>query len=215
MGGKVWTGFIWLRIGTVGWSLWTLKWTFGFHKTQGTSWLAERLLASQVELCSMESTAIEGGLKYAGWFIFLCCLYYCTYSLTYLPQRLGLISPPDLNILLYFGILLDCFFVKWKPNLCKQIHISHVRCGSYEFFLSNAFIPDAVDVLLFIQQYGVEKIYRWDSDRNLTDQVLQHAEVVRFSSLLQFAVNSPETRLKLACNSPATLSESLGLEAQK
>jgi hypothetical protein len=30
--GVVWTGSMWLRIGSSGGLLWTWKWTFGFHK---------------------------------------------------------------------------------------------------------------------------------------------------------------------------------------
>jgi hypothetical protein len=44
----------WLRIGTGGGLLWMRWWTFGFHKMQGISWLAGRLLASREGLCSME-----------------------------------------------------------------------------------------------------------------------------------------------------------------
>jgi len=51
---RVWIGCIWLRIGTSGGLLWIWWWTFEFHKRQGTSRLAEWLLASQ-GLCSMES----------------------------------------------------------------------------------------------------------------------------------------------------------------
>jgi hypothetical protein len=36
----LWTGFIWLRIGTNWWFLWTLCWTFGFHEMLGNSWVA-------------------------------------------------------------------------------------------------------------------------------------------------------------------------------
>jgi hypothetical protein len=53
-GKKVWTGFIWLRIGTSGALLRTRQWTFGFHKRWGISWLAEWLSASQEGLCSRE-----------------------------------------------------------------------------------------------------------------------------------------------------------------
>jgi hypothetical protein len=35
----VWTGSSWLRIGTGGGHLWMRKWTFGFHKMWGISWL--------------------------------------------------------------------------------------------------------------------------------------------------------------------------------
>jgi hypothetical protein len=34
--------------------LWMRYWTSGFHKMQGISWLAEKLLAFQEDLCSME-----------------------------------------------------------------------------------------------------------------------------------------------------------------
>jgi hypothetical protein len=34
--------------------LWRRWWTYGFHKMRGMSWLAEKLVASQEELCSME-----------------------------------------------------------------------------------------------------------------------------------------------------------------
>jgi len=51
---SLWTGCIWLRIGISGRLLWTRWWTFGLHTRRGISWLAERLLASQGELCSVE-----------------------------------------------------------------------------------------------------------------------------------------------------------------
>jgi len=49
----LWTGLIWLRLRTVGGLLWTQEGTFRFHKIQGISWLAEKLLVFQ-GLCSME-----------------------------------------------------------------------------------------------------------------------------------------------------------------
>jgi hypothetical protein len=52
----VWTGFIWLRIGTSGRLPWPWLWTFWFHKMLEISWHPEQLLASQEELCSMELT---------------------------------------------------------------------------------------------------------------------------------------------------------------
>jgi hypothetical protein len=52
--GKVWSWFIWIKIRTVGGSLWMWWWTFGFHEMRGISWLAEDLLASQGGLCCME-----------------------------------------------------------------------------------------------------------------------------------------------------------------
>jgi hypothetical protein len=46
----LWTGFIWLRIGTVGELLSTLYWTIGFHKTLGIYRVAAQLVASRVVL---------------------------------------------------------------------------------------------------------------------------------------------------------------------
>jgi hypothetical protein len=48
------TGSIWLRIGTSGGLLWTRRWTFGFHKMLGSSWVAAQLAASQDGLSSMK-----------------------------------------------------------------------------------------------------------------------------------------------------------------
>jgi hypothetical protein len=50
----VWTGLIWLRIGTFGRLLWTWKWTFEFHIILGNSWVAAWLAASQEGLRSVE-----------------------------------------------------------------------------------------------------------------------------------------------------------------
>ena len=51
---EAWNGLIWLKTGTGGGLLWMQQWTFGFHKMGIISWLAEKLLASQEGLCSME-----------------------------------------------------------------------------------------------------------------------------------------------------------------
>jgi hypothetical protein len=50
----MWIGFVLLGIGPSGVFLWTRQWTFGFHKRLVIYWLAERLLASQERLCSVE-----------------------------------------------------------------------------------------------------------------------------------------------------------------
>ena len=52
-GARVWTGWIWLRIGTSVGLLWMQWWTFRYHQMQGIPRLAVELLASQ-GLCSME-----------------------------------------------------------------------------------------------------------------------------------------------------------------
>jgi hypothetical protein len=51
------TVFICLKIGSSGALLWTQQWNFGFHKMRGISWLAEQLLASYEEVCSVELVA--------------------------------------------------------------------------------------------------------------------------------------------------------------
>jgi hypothetical protein len=56
----VWIGSIWLRIVTSGWFLWTRKWTFGFHKTLGSSWVSAQLAASQEWHSSMSEWVSEG-----------------------------------------------------------------------------------------------------------------------------------------------------------
>jgi hypothetical protein len=47
------TGSMLLKIGTGGGLLWIRRWTFGFHKLLGISWIAD-VLASQEALCSMQ-----------------------------------------------------------------------------------------------------------------------------------------------------------------
>jgi hypothetical protein len=51
--GGVWNEFIWLRIGTSDWLLWTRKCTVGFRKMLEISWQPEQLLASQELFCSI------------------------------------------------------------------------------------------------------------------------------------------------------------------
>jgi hypothetical protein len=56
--GRVWTGFIWLRIWTSGELLWTRQWTFGFHKLLETSWQAKQLLVYPEGSCSIQLVEI-------------------------------------------------------------------------------------------------------------------------------------------------------------
>jgi hypothetical protein len=62
----MWTGFIWLRIGTR---------IIGFHKILGTFQIAEQLLASQEELSFIELVSYEISLSYQG-----AKLYFCSYK---------------------------------------------------------------------------------------------------------------------------------------
>jgi hypothetical protein len=50
----VWIGLIWLRIGRIGGLLWTRKWTFGFYKMLGSSWVAAQYAASEKRLRCMK-----------------------------------------------------------------------------------------------------------------------------------------------------------------
>jgi hypothetical protein len=52
--GVMWTGLIWLRLGTGGELLWIRYWTFGLRKLLGDCWVAEQLVASRVVLSSTE-----------------------------------------------------------------------------------------------------------------------------------------------------------------
>jgi hypothetical protein len=54
----------WLRIKTGGEQLWMRKWTFGFNKLWGISWLAINHLASQEGLYSMQWVSIVRGYCY-------------------------------------------------------------------------------------------------------------------------------------------------------
>jgi hypothetical protein len=58
-----WIGLIWLRIGTSGWLLWTRKWTSGFHKMLGSTWVAAQLAAFQEGLSSMSGWVIRGIIR--------------------------------------------------------------------------------------------------------------------------------------------------------
>jgi hypothetical protein len=52
-----------LRIKTSGGLLWTLSWTFGFHKMLENSWVAAQLAVSQERLISMELVSIHWSMK--------------------------------------------------------------------------------------------------------------------------------------------------------
>jgi hypothetical protein len=52
--GVVWTGSVWLRIGTGGELLWIRNWTFGFRKMLGSYRVSKQLGVSRVVLSSME-----------------------------------------------------------------------------------------------------------------------------------------------------------------
>jgi hypothetical protein len=52
--GVMWTGLVWLRIGTGGELLWIRYWTFGLHKLLGNYRVSKQLGISRVVLSSME-----------------------------------------------------------------------------------------------------------------------------------------------------------------
>jgi hypothetical protein len=50
----LWTGLVWLRMGTIAEILWMRSWTFGFHKMLGNYRVASQLVASRVVLISIK-----------------------------------------------------------------------------------------------------------------------------------------------------------------
>jgi hypothetical protein len=54
----VWIGLIWFRVGTSVGLLWTRKWTFGFHKMLGSSWVAAQLAVFEEELSSVSEWVV-------------------------------------------------------------------------------------------------------------------------------------------------------------
>ena len=62
--GRVYNGFIWIKIQAPGTALWLQSWTRGFHKMQGVSWLAKKQLASR-GLCCMELVSYL--LQFTSW----------------------------------------------------------------------------------------------------------------------------------------------------
>jgi hypothetical protein len=52
--GVMWTGLVWLRIGTDGELLWIRYWTFWFHEMLGNYRVAWHLVPSRVVLSSIE-----------------------------------------------------------------------------------------------------------------------------------------------------------------
>jgi len=55
-GGRVWTGFIWLRIGKL-WHLWTQWWTFRFHKKSWRCGISPHI--SPCMICAMVSPKVS------------------------------------------------------------------------------------------------------------------------------------------------------------
>jgi hypothetical protein len=104
MGGEVWTGWMWLRIGTSGRLLWTQWWTFGIHKRQGiffTSWVtiifSRGTLLHGVSHVMSENTSLllkciyKQLIKYLDWMHFHRSFSgkQHVYVKTYLPFKVG------------------------------------------------------------------------------------------------------------------------------
>jgi hypothetical protein len=74
--GVMWTGLVWLRIGTCGELLWIRYWTFGFLEMLGNYRMAWHLVASRVVLSSIElvigndEMGGESGPQYKGLYAF-------------------------------------------------------------------------------------------------------------------------------------------------
>jgi hypothetical protein len=80
----VWTGLIWLRIGTSGGLLWTRYWALGFHKMLGHSRIAAQLATSQEGLSSIE---LVRHYYFCSFTVFCFC---CSFNL-----KFGLVTYPS------------------------------------------------------------------------------------------------------------------------
>jgi hypothetical protein len=74
----LWTGLLWLRIGTGGELLWTRWWTFGFHKMLGiyrvgTQLVASRMVLSSTELVTSVSTYESQSTRWVPFLCFMSC----------------------------------------------------------------------------------------------------------------------------------------------
>jgi hypothetical protein len=132
------TGFIWLRIGTIGGLFWTRYWTFGFYKMFGIYWVAERLVASLKRLGSMDLVNnIRWRVKIMKlfinlFFLFSCCLFLVGLHIILIilfPNTLSLCPSPrvmtaDRTIILkglrYFQILMACEERFWQAKEIRQ-----------------------------------------------------------------------------------------------
>jgi hypothetical protein len=57
--------------------LWMRQWTVGFHKLRGVSWLADGLLVSQEELCSIQGVSASLSSKEI-WNLYRAIMMACT-----------------------------------------------------------------------------------------------------------------------------------------
>jgi hypothetical protein len=91
-----WIGSIWLRIGTSGGLLWTRWWTFGLHKTQGSSWVAAQLTTSQGLSSMTEWVKVMWSP---------CCLCICVsppINSEPIVMKVGMCMPPEAISAAYF-----------------------------------------------------------------------------------------------------------------
>jgi len=61
--GRVWTGLIWLGIGTNVEVLWTRSWTSGFQILHRICWPSDEMLPPEVRLCSLKINNVLGILR--------------------------------------------------------------------------------------------------------------------------------------------------------
>jgi hypothetical protein len=95
----VWSGLMWLRIGTSGGFLWTQYWTFGFHKMLGSSWVAAQLAAPQEGLSSVSEWVSKWVSIFWGF----------TYSNNYIKKR-----KPFVTKFRFHTVVEICIFSKLK-----------------------------------------------------------------------------------------------------
>jgi hypothetical protein len=62
----MWTGLVWLRIGTGGELLWIRYWTFGFHEMLGNYRVASQTVLSSIELVVFSALQLYNALSRCG-----------------------------------------------------------------------------------------------------------------------------------------------------
>jgi hypothetical protein len=116
----MWTGLVWLRIGTGGELVWMRLWTFGFHEMLGNYRVSKQLGISRVVPSSMELVSPK--------------------RQTNMHEISGLISGKEIEKLRV------CFCVRWRPIF---VHNNNIRARSISvrwFFLNSPLYLRSVPV---------------------------------------------------------------------
>jgi hypothetical protein len=125
----VWIGFIWLRIGTSGGLLWTRQWTFGFHKTLGSSWVAAQLAASQEGLSSMSEWVPHSKLN-----SYKCTVISCLYVLFFCLCQTDKLSKWDWLVELNEWMTNQFHNIQLKTNCMERSPSWEISCQSSDHY---------------------------------------------------------------------------------